>query len=229
MNLRQKIIKASYDAKACHIGSALSCVEIMEAIEETKEDAEFIFSKASGVATYYCMKHPLKKATELLRSYPLPSKEGGLVWSGGSLGQGLSVACGIALTGKRVYVLMSDGELQEGQTWEAIMFANHHKLPLTVVVDRNRLQALGDTEKINKLEPLEEKFAAFGWNTRSIDGHNKRMLTEALKVKLKKPRVIIANTIKGKGVDFIENKYEWHYKNLDENGYKKAMVQLNTK
>lgn len=228
MNLRKKIIVASYRARACHIGSALSCVEALQAIDNVKDDAEFIFSKASGVAAYYCLKHSLSKATKLLREHPLPSKEGGLMWSGGSLGQGLSVACGIALTGKRVFVIMSDGELQEGQTWEALMFASHHKLPITIVIDRNRLQALGATEEINALEPLRQKLSAFGWCTYDVDGHDQTMLELMMRMG-KEPRAIIANTIKGKGVSFMENDYSWHYRNIDEAGYKKAIFQLDTK
>jgi transketolase len=142
--LRKKIIEASFKSGACHIGSALSCVEILQAIFKVKKRRDkFIFSKASGVCAYYCLKYPLKRATELLKKYSLPSKEAGLLWSGGSLGQGLSVACGVALTGKKTFVLMSDGEINEGQTWEAVMFASHHRLPVVAVIDRNKLQAGG--------------------------------------------------------------------------------------
>jgi transketolase len=227
--MRDKILEVSYKAGACHIGSALSCVEILEAIDRVRvpEDAsEFIFAKASGVGAYYCMRFDTNKAIELLKEHPLPSKEGGLIWSGGSLGQGLSVACGIALTGKKVYVLLSDGELQEGQTWEALMFAAHHKLPIVAVVDRNRLQALGSTESICSLEPLQAKFKAFGWNTKVCDGHNVRRLCRALKGKT--PRIVIANTIKGKGVPFMENNYEWHYKNLTEERYAEAILSMDS-
>jgi transketolase len=224
-NIRKKIIEISYRAKSCHIGSSLSCLEALQAILDVKDDDYFIFSKASGVAAYYALTEPIDKAVELLKKYPLPSKEAGLAWSGGSLGQGLSVACGIALTGKKVFVLMSDGELQEGQTWEAIMFAAHYKLPIVAVIDRNRKQALGDTEDICKLEPLFDKFRAFGWKTYEADGHNKEQLKRLLSLK-SHPLVIIANTIKGKGVPFMENDYTWHYKNLNEEEYKKAVLCL---
>ena len=225
MNLRKKILTASLKAKACHISSALSCVEIIKSIYEAKKPEDmFLFAKASGVSALYCYKYSLEKATELLKKYPLPSQEAGLPWTGGSLGQGLSVACGVALTGKKVYVLMSDGELQEGQVWEALMFGAHHKLPIVAIIDRNKLQALGGTEKINALEPLEEKFRAFGWNTQVVDGHNIEELKEAMKCRT--PIVIIAETIKGRGVDFMENKYEWHYKNLTEERYQEAICQL---
>lgn len=222
--LRKKIIEVSYRSGACHIGSSLSCVEILEALKNHKP---FIFSKASGVCAYYCMNFGEKKSIELMKKHPLPSREGGLPWSGGSLGQGLSVACGISLSGKTTYVLMSDGELQEGQVWEAFMFASHHKLPLKVVIDRNRLQALGNTEEICALEPLKEKLVSFGWNVDEVDGHNLKSLRRALKGRT--PLVIIANTIKGKGVKFMEDDYRWHYKNLDETGYKEAILQLTDK
>lgn len=227
---RAKIIDISYKAHACHIGSSLSCLEALQAILEVKGDDYLIFSKASGVGAYYALKYNTDKATEFLKKYPLPSKEAGMIWSGGSLGQGLSVACGLALADrkKKVYVLISDGELQEGQTWEAIMFASQHKLKnLIVIVDNNGFQALGKTKDICDLEPLEEKFQSFGWCTSEVDGHNLKKLILALKEKRHKPHVIIAKTIKGKGVSFMENNNEWHYRNLDEEGYKKAMVELN--
>jgi transketolase len=221
--LRDKILKVSYKAGSCHIGSALSCVEILEAL---KGKEPFIFSKASGICAWYCMNYSTKKAIELMKKYPLPSKEGGLLWSGGSLGMGLSVACGIALSGVNTHVLISDGELQEGQTWEALMFAAHHHLPLKVVVDRNWLQALGSTEDICSLGRLEDKLWAFGWNVKTVDGHNVKEIKKALIGET--PLIVIAETVKGKGVDFMENNNDWHYMNLNEERYKKAIFQLNT-
>lgn len=227
-SFRKKILTASFEANACHIGSALSCVEIIESIFLMKNPSDFfIFSKASGVATLYCKLHP-DKASEYLKKYPLPSKEvPGVIWSGGSLGMGLSIACGLALAdrSKRVYCLISDGELQEGQTWEAIMFANQHKLNnLIVFVDRNGLQALGNTEDICALEPLFDKFKSFGWDCYEIDGHYKIDIIG----KTEKPQIIICHTIKGKGVDFMENNYKYHYENLDEERFKEAILQLSS-
>ena len=225
MTLRQKIIKVSYKANACHIGSALSCVEIIQSIGNRNP---FIFAKASGISAYYCMKYDEKKAVKLLKKYPLPSKEAGLIWSGGSLGQGLSVACGIALaTWKRTYVLLGDGDLQEGQTWEAIMFASHHGLPVIAVIDRNRLQALGRTEDICGLDPLKEKFLVFGWDVREVFGHSVEQINKAIKeAKQDTPLVIIADTTKGKGVSFMEDNNNWHYKNLDADTYERAILEL---
>lgn len=235
-NIRHKILETSYRAKACHIGSALSCVEILDAIYETKKEYQkdvFIFSKASGVAAVYCRECP-RRAVSYLRRFPLPTKgKAGLIWSGGSLGQGLSVASGLAYADRSrdVYVLLSDGELQEGQTWEAIMFAAHHKLGnLKVIVDRNRLQALGNTEDICGLDPLLRKFHAFNWVAVEVDGHSVKDLKNALTHYNipTVPKVVIANTIKGKGVPFMENKYEWHYKNLTEEGFAEAILSMDT-
>lgn len=228
--LRKQILKSSYEAGACHIGSALSCVEIIDAIYDVKKEEDiFLFSKASGVCALYCKLFP-DKATELIKKYPLPHKEAGLIWSGGSLGMGLSVACGLAITdrNRKVYCLISDGELQEGQTWEAIMFANHHNLNnLMVVVDRNGIQALDFTENIIKLEPLQRKFEFFGWDCDSVDGHNVSELKRSIQnISPNKPLCVIAQTIKGKGVDFMEDDASWHYKNLYEEGFKKAILSL---
>lgn len=220
-NLRQKILSNSYKAGACHIGSAMSCVEILEAMNEVSDWDEFVFSKASGVSAYYAI---IGEDWKTLKEQPLPGKR--LRWQGGSLGQGLSVACGMALAGKTVAVLMSDGEFQEGQTWEALMFASHHNLKLKVVIDRNGFQALGKTEDICKLEPLKEKLRAFGWDVVVCNGHNVKRMVEELSKKRKKPFIMIANTVKGRGVSFMENDNNWHYKNLNEEGYKKAMVEL---
>mgnify|MGYP001469469933 CR=1 FL=1 len=229
-SLRKKILTASFEANACHIGSALSCVEIIESIFLMKNPEDFfIFSKASGVATLYCKLYP-DKASEYLKKYPLPSREvPGVIWSGGSLGMGLSIACGLALSdrSKRVFCLISDGELQEGQTWEAIMFANHHKLNnLIVFVDRNGLQALGKTEDICKLEPLADKFKAFGWETIEMSGH---FSPGSLGIKqCDKPLVFICHTTKGKGVDYMQDNNNWHYDNLNEARFKEAILQVSS-
>jgi len=152
MKLKQKIVKVSFLANACHIGSALSCADIIQEIHKIKNKKDiFIFGKASGVSAYYCYKYPTKKAVEFLKKYPLPNKEAGLPWTGGSIGQGLSVAAGMAIADRKrnIYILLGDGDIQEGQTYEALLFSRQHKLDnLKIYVDRNRLQALGNTEDI---------------------------------------------------------------------------------
>lgn len=207
--IRRDILNASFEAKACHLGSALSCVEIMVDLfyNRLKKDDIFIFSKASGVATYYAILadkgyFSKEKLAEYLHNYPLPSKEvEGVLFSCGSLGHGVSVATGVALANrdKQVYVLLGDAEVQEGTFWESILFKQHHKLDnLHIIVDKNNLQACGKTEDI----------LAIPWNFVELMG------------------VEVVETIKGKGVDFIENKYEWHYKNLSEDDLNKALCQI---
>ena len=160
----------------------------------------------------------------------------GVELSAGSLGHGLSVACGLALGARsrgenwKTYCLVSDGEMDEGSNWEAILFAGHHHLSgLCLLIDYNKIQSLGFTHDIIDLEPLAEKMRAFQWNVIEIDGHNYSEIRNALKKardQHEKPTVIIANTIKGKGVSFMENKLLWHYRNPDEEQYKSALREL---
>lgn len=156
--------------------------------------------------------------------------------STGSLGQGLSMACGIALAGKmdgkdyRTFCLLGDGELQSGQNWEAAMFAHHHGLTnLIAFVDRNRLQIAGNTEEVLGLDPLPEKWRAFGWNVIIVDGHNVRQILDAVDKasnSKRNPTVIIMNTIKGKGVSFMENNAEFHGKACTDEELAKAVAEL---
>lgn len=210
--LRKDILNTSFKAGACHMGSSLSCVEIMLEIDEKmKENDLFLFSKASGVATYYCLLadkgyFPKEKTAEYLKNYPLPSKEvPGVIHSFGSLGHGLSVAAGLALGDRTrdVYVLLSDGECQEGSTYEAVLFAGQHNLTnLYVYIDDNKLQAGGRVSDILSL------FNAFNFMETTL------------------PNCKIVETIKGKGVDFMENEYGWHYKNLTPELLDRALKQL---
>ena len=166
-------------------------------------------------------------------------KVSGVEVSTGSLGHGLSIANGVALglrlkadSKNKVYALLSDGELQEGQNWEAIMAASHYKLGnLTAIIDRNRLQLDGMTEKTMALEPLPEKFKAFGWLVKEVDGHNIEALQNVLKESSQRdntaqPLVIIANTIKGKGVSFMENQVKWHGTAPKKEELEKALLEL---
>lgn len=218
--LRRQILINSEKAHACHIGSSLSCVELVLGI--VKQGGINIFSKASGAATIYAL---LGLDAEHLRQNPL-------CWPGGSLGHGLPIAAGLALAYRRqqIFCLMSDAELDEGTTWESLLFASHNKLEnLIIVVDYNKLQSCGSNDNVLTLEPLADKFKAFGCEVRIVDGHNEKMIDKCLsypRMFRDKPVVVIANTIKGKGVDFMENNYEWHYKNLDKKLLKQALSQL---
>ncbi len=208
--LRRTILQASYESHACHIGSALSCVEILiEIFEKKREQDLFIFSKASGVAAYYALLAeqgaiPKDKVAYYLKNYPLVSKEvPSILWSGGSLGHGLPVAVGLALADKDrdVYVLMSDGECQEGTFYESLLFARQHELDnLKIYIDYNRMQACGSTKDICDIDfALEQLSGIFHIN--------------------------VVRTIKGAGVDFMEGDFKWHYLNLDKNGLEKAILQ----
>jgi len=211
--IRKDILNASYESGACHIGSALSCVDILVDLFYNKKikPEQFLFSKASGVATYYAILadlgyFPKGDLPRYLREYPLPSVEvPGILHSFGSLGHGLSVAVGMAIAdrNKDIYVLLSDGECQEGSTMEAVLFAGHHNLTnLHVIVDNNDLQACGKTEDIMKMDNLWEFF--------------KNTL----------PNCEIVDTIKGQGVDFMENDFSWHYRNLDKKLLDRALKQV---
>jgi transketolase len=159
----------------------------------------------------------------------------GVELSTGSLGHALGVGCGIALAAQReqrsnrVFVLLSDGELDEGSNWEAILFAPHHRLDnLAVLVDYNKIQSFGRVEEVLQLEPLVDKWAAFGWEVREIDGHDHAAIERALRKPSRKgiPFVVIAHTVKGKGVKFMENDLAWHYRSPSVDQLKQALDEL---
>lgn len=160
----------------------------------------------------------------------------GVEASTGSLGQGLSIAIGQALSLKlwgkdsRVYVMLGDGEIQEGMIWEALMFAGHHRLDnLCAILDNNNLQIDGDVRNIVNIHPLKEKFESFGWNVIEIDGHNYEEIYGAFQNGMAvkgKPTIIVAHTIKGKGVSFMENNFKWHGVAPNKEEYEKAMSEL---
>lgn len=160
----------------------------------------------------------------------------GVEFSTGSLGHGLGVACGMALAGKRdgapfrVYCVMSDGECDEGSVWEAALFAGHHELSnLAVVIDYNGLQSLGPTRETLDLEPFDLKWKAFGWDVWDVDGHDHAQLDEALTFdpcKGNRPRAVIARTVKGKGVSFMENSVLWHYRSPQGDELQAAALEL---
>lgn len=210
--LRREILQASFDAGACHIGSALSCLPIMYELfyEVLKDDDIFIFSKASGAATYYAILtdkgyFPKEKLAYYLKNYPLASKEvPGVLHSVGSLGHGLPVAVGLAYANpnKRVFVLISDGEVEEGTTYESALFSYQHNLKnLYVYVDNNGIQACGKTNDVLNLDLAFKFFQEMFPNFYNI------------------------YTTKGDGVSFMENTVEWHYKNLDEELLKQALEE----
>ena len=154
----------------------------------------------------------------------------GVNLSTGSLGHGLPVATGAALADRinkkksKTFVILSDGELDEGSNWESLLFSSHHKLNnLVIIIDYNKLQSIDFVKNTLNLEPLKQKFQSFGCKVVSVDGHNFKLLEKALSSRSTKPLVVIANTIKGKGVSFMENSVLWHYKSLNSEDYQKAM------
>tara|TARA_X000000950_G_scaffold279925_1_gene373526 strand:- start:2800 stop:3543 length:744 start_codon:yes stop_codon:yes gene_type:complete len=240
--------------KSSHVGSALSIADILAVLYtnmninpkdpiDPKRD-RFILSKGhAGAAVYAVLAELGFFSKEILDTHYQDgsilsghvSHKGvpGVEFSTGSLGHGLSVASGFALAAKRKslnfksYVLLSDGELDEGSNWEAILFAPHHNLDnLTCIVDYNKLQSLTSVEETLNLEPLKDKITSFGWNVIDIDGHNHDELQESIKKNTSKPKFIIANTIKGKGISFMENKVVWHYKSANEEELEKGLNEL---
>lgn len=252
---RREIITMTAAAKASHVGSALSVVDILSVLysgsaNSTPENLEeidcdiVILSKGHAASALYSVlaiqgffpMEWLKKYCENdapLGGHVTSKGVPGVELSTGSLGHGLPYGLGIAMSRKmsgvsgRVFVVMSDGECDEGTTWESAMIANHHNLDnLVVIVDRNRIQSLTFTEDTLKLEPFEDKWKAFGWETRVENGHDYENLSSALN-KASKPLCVIAETTKGKGVDFMENSVLWHYKSPADEDVKNAFSQLN--
>jgi transketolase len=239
--IRRWVIEQSLESQVGHIGSALSIVEIVAALwggvmrrpgtAEPDRD-RFILSKGHAVLALYgalrwcglmdeAVFHTYCGDGTALGAHPehaLP----GIDVSTGSLGQGLSVGCGLAYGLRhrglpcRVWVLLSDAECNEGQVWEAAMFAAHHRLAnLTAVVDLNGLQATGRTAEVLDTSPLAERWLAFGWEAAEVDGHDVEVLQGALSAPAGgRPRVLVARTTLGKGVPFMEDRLEWHYRNL---------------
>ena len=257
-NIRISIIEEVYNAKCGHPGGSLSIADIMTYLyfEELKVDPDnpkdqnrdrFVLSKGHTAPALYATlaergffaKEDLKtlrKTASYLQGHPDMKGVPGVDMSTGSLGQGISAACGMALSGKinkkdyRVYTILGDGESQEGQVWEAAMFAAHYKLDnLVAILDLNGLQIDGPITEVMNPTPHDEKFRAFGWNVITIDAHDFDEIESALnnaKQTKGKPTVIIAKSTKGKGVSYMENACEWHGQAPKEDLYKVAIADL---
>lgn len=253
--IRTSILEQIFLSGESHIGSCFSIVDILTVLylkilnirSNSPTDPSrdrFILSKGHSAAAVYAVlaetgfitKENLQTFCQNGSMYQGHASHHipGIEFSTGSLGHGLPVGCGIALSGAResknfkIYVLLSDGELQEGSNWESILFAAHHKLSnLTAIIDYNRIQSLGHTKDICNLDNLSEKFKAFGWEAIEVDGHNFDDLIKAFaKLDQEKPKAIIARTIKGKGVSFMENNLTWHYKNPNSEEYELAKLEI---
>ncbi len=257
-NVRKTILHMIVDAHASHIASAYSIIELLIYLYENVLNFDhkdplalhrdlFILSKGWGISALYAiLAEKGFFGKNLLNTY---CKDGskfigsatrngipGIEATTGSMGHGLPIGVGMALAAKlqrrssRIFVLISDGECDEGSTWEAILQAGHHKLDnLIVIVDYNKWQSFGKIKNILDLEPLKKKWEAFQWIAKEIDGHDFVQISKVfsrLPIKKGKPSVIIAHTIKGKGVSVLENKNEWHYKTPTEREIEIAEKEL---
>jgi len=226
--IRAKSLKMVSAANSSHIGSCLSVADVIAVVQSLIQNDKgvLIFSKGHAAAALYASLADLKVIPEdLLETFGSDGSElighvnhavQGISFSTGSLGHGLPLGIGIAIASKQkhVYVVISDGELNEGTTWESLAIASQLQLSnLTLVIDANGIQSFGKTNEILNLEPLADKLSSFGWHCHDIDGHSIPFLFEALESSSNnKPKVVIARTIKGKGIKDMEGKLEWHYK-----------------
>ena len=256
--LRKDIVEMLYKAGSGHPGGSLSAVEILSAlyfkemnVDEKnpawKERDRFVLSKGHGAPVLYAALvekgffpkselWKLRKIGSLLQGHPEMKNIPGIDMSTGSLGQGFSTAVGMALglktdkSDSRVFTLLGDGELQEGIVWEAAMAAAHYNLDnLTAFVDYNGLQIDGPNEEVMGVNPITDKFKAFGWNVLTADGHNFAEIFDALekaKETKNKPTVVVAKTVKGKGVSFMEDQAGWHGKAPNKEERDQAMNEL---
>lgn len=257
-NVRMGIIEGTFNAKSGHPGGSLSIAEILTYLyfkemnidpknPDMPERDRFVLSKGHAAPALYSVMaqrgylpveelKTLRKVDSRLQGHPSMRYLPGIDISSGSLGQGISAACGMALGGKlknadfRVYTILGDGEIEEGQVWEAAMYAAAKKLDnLVAFVDNNNLQIDGTVEEVNSPYPIPEKFVAFGWNVIEIDGHSYDEIESALnsaRACKGKPTAIIAKTVKGKGVSYMENQVNWHGAAPNAEQYETAMNEL---
>ena len=256
--IRKDIVSMICKSKSGHPGGSLSAVEILTAlyfdqmnIDPTNPKMEdrdrFVLSKGHAAPALYATLaqrgyfakdelNNLRQLGSMLQGHPDMKKVPGVEMSTGSLGQGISVACGMAMAAKldnapwNVYALLGDGEVQEGIIWEAAMSAAHYKLDnMIAFLDYNGLQIDGEVESVMNINPIEDKFKTFGWNVITIDGHDFDQIFAALdmaKDTVDKPTMIIAKTIKGKGVSFMENQASWHGSAPSEEQLEQALSEL---
>ena len=256
--VREDIIEGVYMAKSGHPGGSLSVADILTALyfkvmnidpkNPNKEDRDrFVLSKGHcSPALYSCLANrgffpvedlkTFRNINSYLQGHPDKNKVPGVDMTTGSLGQGLSCANGMAIAGKmnkkdyRVYCVLGDGEIEEGQIWEAAMAANKYKLDnLCVIVDNNNLQIDGTIEEVMSSYPIDEKFRSFGFEVIKIDGHDIEEIIKAFEVAKNvkgKPTCIIAKTIKGKGISYMENQVGWHGKAPNDEQYEQAIKEM---
>ena len=259
-NIKRKILEMAYVAgsSSSHFGGALSIVEIISTLfahqlNIKKDDPEwlerdrFILSKGHACLAYYAALSEIgflseedlktfEKDGSILSGHPVKSPKHGIEFSTGSLGIGLSIGLGLALGAKKkkktnkVYVIIGDGECNEGSIWESALAAPNLKLDnLVVIIDKNNFQQTGSTENIMNTNKLKDKWVSFGWSVREVNGHDVNELLNyfsSLKDNSNTPHLLIANTIKGKGFSFSENNNDWHHAVMTKANYEKAMQEL---
>jgi len=247
--VRRVFLRMHYEAKAGHIGTGLSCIDLLVFLYRCglAEKDVFVLSKGHGVSALYATLNRVGRLSdELLATYykegtwlaahPTPGALPQIPAATGSLGHGLPLACGVALAHRtqhrsavRSVCLLSDGDCNEGSTWEAAAFAAHHELDnLTVVIDKNDLQGFGRTRDVLKMEPMAAKWRAFGFEVREIDGHDFDQMATSFGPSNAAgvPLCVIAQTRKGCGVSFMEDRLEWHYLPMSDEHYRKAIAEL---
>jgi len=245
LKARLRLLKMHYESGVGHIGGNLSCLEILMVLyhEVLEPNDIFILSKGHSAGSLYITLWSLGLLTDDdLRTFHMdgtrlsghPPFQGipAIPFATGSLGHGLSLAAGLALAKKlkglrgRLFCLTSDGEWNEGSNWEALIFTRQQNLNVTTIVDLNGLQGFGRTRDIANLEPLADKFKAFGVRTSEVDGHDLEAITAAVGEDIDGPKVVIAKTQKGHGVSFMEDQFEWHYLPLSREAYRLAVEQV---
>jgi transketolase len=235
-----------YESRVGHIGGNLSCLDLMLALHHgvLKPSDQFVLSKGHAAGAYYIILWTLGKLGDddlrqfhtdgtRLSGHPPTAGIDDILFATGSLGHGLGLASGLALAKRlkdepgRVYCLMSDGEWNEGSCWEALIFARHHRLDnLAILVDLNGLQGFGTTREVADLDPLADKFRTFGVPTEEIDGHDLVAICRALRADRGGLNAVVARTVKGSGVSFMEDRMEWHYLPLTEAQYRQAVEEI---
>lgn len=233
--LRLDIIKLSKANGGYHYGGSFSCVEILLSLFDNvlnKKKDKFIMSKGHACWGFYVLLRE-KGLNPLLEGHPHRDIHNGVEWTTGSEGHGFPAAVGISLAKKikkedgKVFVIIGDGECQEGTTWESMLIASHHKLNnLTVIIDFNKIQGSGFVKDILPIDSIGDVAKSIGWKVTELDGHNVDIISNSLKEKNDKPHLIIANTIKGKGVSFMENQPKWHANWPSPEYEKKAIEEL---
>ncbi len=243
---RRRLLQMHRESNVGHIGGNLSALDAILYLHASVMDEEdiFVLSKGHAAGALYIALWSIglieeaelatfHKDSTRLAGHPAPKCHPRIAFATGSLGHGLGLAAGVALGKKlrgepgRVYCLLSDGECQEGSTWEAMLFARHHDLAkLTILIDENGLQGFGSTREVMSLDGLSNRIAGLGLDVVEVDGHSPAALEDALARDVQGPQVVAMRTTKGRGISFMENRLEWHYLPLDEEQYHQAMLEL---